>query len=90
MIAPHCPDSAVSSLYSSVLRLVSDPRPRCVVPVTPGLSRRPTWLALIVFFFSAPMSHIWAKLSAGFFIGIAADTYTNRIPDTIARLISGC
>ena len=82
------PNPAVSGLYSSVLRLVtaSDPRPLCVIPVTPGLQRRPSWLALIVLFFSAPMRHIWTKLTAGFFIGVAADTYTNRIPDTIARL----
>ena len=81
------PDTAVSGLLS-IVRLVtaSDSRPLCVVPVTPGLQRRPSWLALIVLFFSDPMRNIWARLTAGFFIGIAADTTSNRIAETILTL----
>ena len=33
-------------------RQLWDPRPACVVPLTPGLARRPGWLALIALFFS--------------------------------------
>lgn len=81
------PDTAVSGLFS-IARLVtaSDSRPLCVVPVTPGLERRPSWLALIVLFFSEPMRNIWTKLTAGFFIGIAADTTSNRIAENIVAL----
>lgn len=79
--------TAVSGV-SSIVRLVTGPdsRPLCVVPVTPGLQRRPSWLALIVLFFSDPMRNIWTKLTAGFFIGIAADTTSNRIAETIVAL----
>ena len=69
-------DTILSKLYSS---LFPDPRPRCVVPITPGLEhqRRPSWLAVILLFFSRPMRQIWTKLAAGFVIGLICDTASN-------------
>ena len=62
--------SVYQLLHSAVTRYISaDTRPQCVIPVTPGLHRRPTWLAIIVLFFSGRMNHIWCKLAAGIVIG---------------------
>ena len=72
-------DHPASSVYASVLSVLGGSRPRCLVPASPGLQhgRRPTWLALILLFFSARMREVWARLAAGFVIGIACDTATS-------------
>ena len=74
----HVGDSfLIKKLYAS---LFSDPRPKCLIPTTPGLSHknRPSWLALILIFISPKMKIIWAKLATGFMIGWFCDVATNN------------
>ena len=46
--------------------------------------RRPTWLALIILFFSDRTRDIWTRLAAGILIGIACDQLTSN--EVLARL----
>ena len=39
--------------------------------------RRPTWLALIVLFFSDRMRDIWTRLVVGIVVGITCDQLSN-------------
>jgi len=57
------------------------PRPHCLIPETPGLEnqRRPTWLALILLFFSRPMLAVWKRLASGILVGLVCDSLTGNI-----------
>jgi len=59
-------------------RQLWDPRPACVVPLTPGLARRPGWLALIALFFSRPRLRLWARVGLGILLGLACDSLTGN------------
>jgi len=71
--------SVIEIFSRKFLNNSQSPRPHCVIPATSGLKqeRRPTWLALIIFFFSDRMKEIWARLATGIVIGLVCDQLTN-------------